>query len=101
MSEAFFLEAVQTLVENERHFVPAAPGCLYIRPVLMGIDATLGVKSSSDFIFYVLTLPSGPYFKDAGEGPGAINVLVSTSTVRVGARADGQREGRRRTTPAR
>ena len=82
VSEAFFLEAVQTLVENERHFVPAAPGCLYVRPVLMGVDAALGVKSSSEFIFYVLTLPSGPYFKDAGEGPGAINVLVTRSTVR-------------------
>ena len=82
VSEAFFLEAVQALVENERHFVPAAPGCLYVRPVLMGVDAALGVKSSSDFIFYVMTLPSGPYFKDAGEGPGSINVMVTTSTVR-------------------
>jgi branched-chain amino acid aminotransferase len=82
VSEAFFLEAVQAIVENERHFVPAAPGCLYVRPVLMGVDAALGVKSSSDFIFYVMTLPSGPYFKDAGEGPGSISVMVSTSTVR-------------------
>ena len=82
VSEDFFLEAVHALVENERHFVPAAPGCLYVRPVLMGVDAALGVKSSSEFIFYVMTLPSGPYFKDAGEGPGAINVLVTRSTVR-------------------
>jgi branched-chain amino acid aminotransferase len=82
VDEAFFLEAVNALVENERHFVPAAPGCLYIRPVLMGVDAALGVKSSNDFIFYVMTLPSGPYFKDAGEGPGSINVLVTRSTVR-------------------
>ena len=81
-SDAFFLEAVHALVENERHFVPAAPGCLYVRPVLMGVDAALGVKSSNDFIFYILTLPSGPYFKDAGEGPGAIDVLVTRSTVR-------------------
>jgi branched-chain amino acid aminotransferase len=82
VSDAFFLEAVRALVENERHFVPAAPGCLYIRPVLMGIDAALGVKSSSDFTFFIMTLPSGPYFKDAGEGPGSINVLVTKSTVR-------------------
>ncbi len=27
-------------------------------------------------------MPSGPYFKDAGEGPGAIDVLVTRSTVR-------------------
>ena len=82
ISEAFFLEAVQALVENERHFVPQAPGCLYIRPVVMGVDAALGVKSSHDFVFFILTLPSGPYFKDAGEGSGAITVLVATSTVR-------------------
>jgi branched-chain amino acid aminotransferase len=82
VSEAFFLEAIHALVENERHFVPAAPGCLYVRPVLMGVDAALGVKSSNEFIFFVLTLPCGPYFKDAGEGPGSIDVLVATSTVR-------------------
>jgi branched-chain amino acid aminotransferase len=82
ISEPFFLEAVHALVENERHFVPSAPGCLYVRPVVMGVDPALGVKSSSDFVFFVLTLPSGPYFKDAGEGPGSIHVLVATSTVR-------------------
>lgn len=82
VSEAFFLEAVQALVENERYFVPQAPGCLYVRPVVMGVDAALGVKSSGEFIFFVLTLPSGPYFKDAGEGPGSISVLVAKSTVR-------------------
>ena len=64
------------------HFVPAAPGCLYIRPVVMGVDAALGVKSSSSFVFFIITLPSGPYFKDAGEGPGSIDVLVTKSTVR-------------------
>ena len=49
----------------------------------MGIDATLGVKSASEFIFFILTLPSGGYFKGAGEGPGAIDVLVSQSVVRA------------------
>jgi branched-chain amino acid aminotransferase len=82
VSEKFFLDAVHALVENERHWVPAPPGCMYVRPVLMGIDPALGVKSSHDFLFYILTLPSGPYFKDAGEGPGAISVLVTKSTVR-------------------
>jgi branched-chain amino acid aminotransferase len=82
ISDAFFLEAVHALVENERHFVPAGPGCLYIRPVVMGVDAALGVKSSGSFVFFIITLPSGPYFKDAGEGPGSIDVLVTKSTVR-------------------
>jgi branched-chain amino acid aminotransferase len=83
IDEAFFLDAVFSLVENERQFVPAAPGCLYIRPTVIGIDASLGVKSASEFVFYVLTLPSGPYFKGAGEGPGAIDVFVTKSVVRA------------------
>ena len=36
----------------------------------MGVDATLGVKSASEFIFFILTLPSGGYFKGAGERAG-------------------------------
>jgi branched-chain amino acid aminotransferase len=83
IDETFFLEAVSALVENERGFVPRAPGCLYVRPTVIGIDASLGVKSASEFIFFVLTLPSGPYFKGTGEGPGAIDVLVSKSVVRA------------------
>lgn len=86
IDETFFLDAVSALVENERNFVPRAPGCLYVRPTVMGVDASLGVKSASEFIFFVLTLPSGPYFKGTGEGPGApgaIDVFVSKSVVRA------------------
>jgi branched-chain amino acid aminotransferase len=83
VDEDLFIQAINELVEHERHFLPGAPGCLYIRPTVMGIDATLGVKSASEFIFFILTLPSGGYFKGAGEGPGAIDVLVSQSVVRA------------------
>jgi branched-chain amino acid aminotransferase len=83
IDEALFLDAIAALVENERHFVPPAPGCLYIRPTVMGVDASLGVKSASEFIFFVLTVASGPYFKGAGEGPGAIDVFVTKSVVRA------------------
>jgi branched-chain amino acid aminotransferase len=85
VDETFFLEATSELVDNERNYLPAAPGCLYIRPTLMGVDATLGVKSASEFIFFILTLPSGGYFKgaSAAAGPGGIDVLVTRSTVRT------------------
>jgi branched-chain amino acid aminotransferase len=85
VDEALFLDAVTSLVQNERHYLPAAPGCLYIRPTLIGVDATLGVKSASEFIFFVLTLPSGGYFKGASiaAGPGSIDVLVTKSVVRT------------------
>jgi branched-chain amino acid aminotransferase len=83
IDERFFLDAIRALVENERYFLPGPPGCLYIRPTVIGVDASLGVKSASEFIFFILTLPSGLYFKGAGEGPGAIDVLVSRSVVRT------------------
>ena len=79
----FFLQATRELVENERQYLPGEPGCLYIRPTVMGVDATLGVKSAGEFIFFILTLPSGGYVKGVGEGPGAIDVLVTTSVVRA------------------
>ncbi len=83
VDEAFFVQAIGALVENERYFLPVEPGCFYIRPTAIGIDATLGVKSASEFLFFILTLPSGGYFKGTGEAaPGAIDVLVSTSVVR-------------------
>ncbi len=83
IDEQFFLTAVSTLVENERHWVPPAPGCFYIRPTAMGVDVALGVKSASEFLFFILTLPSGPYFAGTGTGPRAIDVLVTRSVVRT------------------
>ena len=83
IDEQLFLDATKALVENERFFVPEAPGCLYIRPAVMGVDPSLGVKSASNFIVFILTLPSGPYFKDAGEGAGSVDVLVTKSVVRA------------------
>jgi branched-chain amino acid aminotransferase len=85
VDEELFLEAIAELVENERNYLPSAPGCFYIRPTLMGVDATLGVRSASEFIFFVLTLPSGGYFKGTSlsAGPGAIDVLVTKSVVRT------------------
>jgi branched-chain amino acid aminotransferase len=81
IDETFFVEAVSALVENERHWVPAAPGCFYIRPTAMGVDEALGVRSASNFLFFILTLPSGQYFGGTGIGKG-IDVYVAQSVVR-------------------
>jgi branched-chain amino acid aminotransferase len=83
IDEAFFLQAVHALVENERNWVPRAPGCMYIRPTVMGVEPSLGVKAASEYIFFVLTLPSGSYFKGATSAS-TIDVLVSTSVNRAG-----------------
>jgi branched-chain amino acid aminotransferase len=83
VDEALFVEAIQRLVDIERAFVPGAPGSLYIRPTMIGTEACLGVRSSSEFLFYILTLPSGAYFKEMVGGTGTVRVFVEQATSRA------------------
>lgn len=80
----FFVEAVRALVHTEAAWIPHEPGSLYIRPTLMGTEPCIGVRASSEFLFFVLTLPSGAYFKEAGpSGTGSVTVYVAESTSRA------------------
>jgi branched-chain amino acid aminotransferase len=83
VSEQLFLEACHKLVDVDRNFVPQPPGTIYIRPTMIGTEACLGVRSSSEFIFFVITLPSGGYFKDMPSGTGTVRVMVEQATVRA------------------
>ncbi|HYK02825.1 MAG TPA: branched-chain amino acid aminotransferase [Thermoanaerobaculia bacterium] len=83
VDEQLFVEAIQRLVDIERAFVPGAPGSLYIRPTMIGTEACLGVRSSSEFLFYILTLPSGAYFKEMVAGTGTMRVFVEQATSRA------------------
>jgi branched-chain amino acid aminotransferase len=83
VDEALFVEAIQRLVDIERAFVPGAPGSLYIRPTMIGTEACLGVRSSTEFLFYILTLPSGAYFKEMVAGTGTVRVFVEQATSRA------------------
>ena len=83
VSEDLFLEAIHRLVDIERAFLPEAPGTLYIRPTMIGVEPCLGVRSSNEFIFYVLTLPSGAYFKGMVSGTGTVPVYVEQKTSRA------------------
>ncbi len=83
VEEDFFLAAVSALTRVQEEFVIPEPGSLYLRPVMIGTEASIGVRSSSEFLFYVLALPSGAYFPEAHGGPGAVHVLISDSVVRA------------------
>jgi len=83
IGEELFLEAVHRLVDIDRAFLPVPPGTIYIRPTMIGTEACLGVRASTEFIFYVITLPSGAYFKEMGTGTGAVKVFVEQSTSRA------------------
>jgi branched-chain amino acid aminotransferase len=83
VSEELFLEAIHRLVDVERDFVPEPPGTLYIRPTMIGTEACLGVRSSNEFTFFVITLPSGAYFKEMLSGTGVVRVYVEQATARA------------------
>lgn len=83
LPEDLFIEATRQLVAVERDYVPRAPGSLYIRPAMIATEACLGVASAKEFVFYIVALPTGSYFKDAAEGAGSVKVMISESCVRA------------------
>lgn len=83
VDEKFFVRALTEFVEVERHFVPEAPGCFYLRPVMFATEPGLGIRASEDFVFFIVGSPSGNYFKEVQSGVGAIDVLVSRSVARA------------------
>jgi branched-chain amino acid aminotransferase len=62
--EDYFLEAVTSLVNLEKRWIPKASGTsLYVRPTLVGLGAALGVHPASEYLFYVILSPVAAYFK--------------------------------------
>ncbi len=60
-----FQEAVIMAVKlNERFIPPYESGAsLYIRPLLIGTSAQVGVKPATEYEFIIFVTPVGPYFK--------------------------------------
>ncbi|MCD8287476.1 MAG: branched-chain amino acid aminotransferase [Porphyromonadaceae bacterium] len=60
-----FIETVKKAVKaNERFIPPYESGAtLYIRPLLIGTSAQVGVHPSSEYLFLIFVTPVGPYFK--------------------------------------
>ncbi|WP_024995143.1 branched-chain amino acid aminotransferase [Phocaeicola paurosaccharolyticus] len=60
-----FIEAVKTAVKaNERFIPPYESGAsLYIRPLLIGTGAQVGVRPANEYLFIIFVTPVGPYFK--------------------------------------
>lgn len=51
--------------KNERFVPPYESGAsLYIRPLLIGTSAQVGVKPSNEYTFLIFVTPVGPYFKE-------------------------------------
>lgn len=74
-SVEYFTRAVIKVVKaNERFIPPYGTGAsLYIRPVLLGTGAQVGVKPSDEYLMIIFVTPVGPYYK-TGFNP--IKVIV-------------------------
>ena len=60
-----FKEAVVKAVKLNERFVPPyeSGASLYIRPVLFGTGAQVGVSPANEYMFILFVTPVGPYFK--------------------------------------
>lgn len=60
-----FEEAVMKVIKlNERFIPPYGTGAsLYLRPLLIGTGAQVGVRPATEYTFVVFVTPVGPYFK--------------------------------------
>lgn len=60
-----FEKMVVKVVELNREFVPpyGHDASLYIRPLLIGTSAQVGVHPASEYLFIIFVTPVGPYFK--------------------------------------
>jgi branched-chain amino acid aminotransferase len=83
-----FRDAIFKAVELNRKFVPpyGSGATLYIRPLLYGSGAEVGVKPASEYTFIVFVTPVGPYFK---EGVKPVNMLICRDIDRAAPKGTG------------
>lgn len=60
-----FLEALHRVVSANARFVPPAGtgASLYVRPLVIGTGAKVGLGPADEYVFVILVTPVGPYYK--------------------------------------
>jgi branched-chain amino acid aminotransferase len=63
--EALFLDALSRVIKANEDYIPpyGTGGSLYLRPLLIGTGAQIGVAPGLEYAFIVLVVPVGPYYK--------------------------------------
>ena len=64
--QELFFAALEKVIKLNADYIPpyGTEGSLYIRPLLIGTGATIGVKPADEYLFVVFVMPVGPYFKE-------------------------------------
>jgi branched-chain amino acid aminotransferase len=86
--EELFIEACKKAVKYNADWMPpyGTGASMYLRPLLFGSTARVGVQPSDDYVFLVLAMPVGPYYKD---GFFPVKALVQDSYDRAAPRGVG------------
>ncbi|RLD53643.1 MAG: branched chain amino acid aminotransferase [Bacteroidetes bacterium] len=91
--DKLFKKAIDTVVKMNKEFIPPfeSGASLYLRPLLIGTGAQVGVKAADEFLFMIFVTPVGPYFKE-GFKPVSIQIArdadraapLGTGNIKVG-----------------
>jgi branched-chain amino acid aminotransferase len=91
--DELFKEAITKVVQLNREFVPpyGHGSAFYLRPLLIGTGAQVGIQPAKEYLFMVFGTPVGPYFRE-GFNPVSIQIArdfdraapLGTGTFKVG-----------------
>jgi len=63
------IQATRQLIELDHEWIPSRPGqSLYVRPLVIGTEATLEVRAATSYRFLIMTSPVGGYFANLDKG---------------------------------
>lgn len=72
VDEKDHFDAIVELINLEKEWVPyQTDASLYIRPVMIATDSTLGLHASHSYLHFIILCPVGPYF------PGGFNTTIA------------------------
>ena len=65
VSTELFNEMVDKVIRLNQEFIPPyeSGATLYVRPLLVGMSAQVGVHPATEYMFLIFVTPVGPYFK--------------------------------------
>lgn len=76
-----FIHYLTELLKLEKEWVPKKKGTsLYIRPTVIATEPKLGVKPSSEYLFFIILAPVGLYFKG---GLKPVNLWLTKDYIRA------------------
>lgn len=76
-----FMNGLKALLKTDEDWIPTQPGTsMYIRPTLIATEAFLGVRPSTEYLFFIVLSPVGSYY---GEKSPAVKIWIEKEFTRA------------------